>query len=524
MLQTRGRVFTSRIVVPSRLQGLLGRIEITKSLRTTDAREAARRLSLWESHVGVLLDRVRKSGARMTQEELERLTRDYLAKSFDEIEDRLALDWTPEGFEIYSSQLNERCHALSDALASADLAEALPEAQGMAPEADEMFHRKLARRLVEVQLQTAIAEIRAISGEPLVRPQGAVRVPFVPSVEARKATPSVSQVSQMYAEERISRGSWSARTAAQGRKIFNLIAELLGDKPVGDVTKDDVRRLGLDIAKLPANMTQRYRGLSVFEVLTKTDGDESVARLEPRSVNKHYQHVRSLFAWAVEHDHIGQSPATILRDVEEGRAQDARKVFDDADIRALFAQISVKAKEPYGLWVPRIMAYTGCRMGEAAQLRKVDVRQVQGTWVFDFNLETLQKDKKNIKNDGSVRQVPIHPRLIELGLLDFVYSVEEEFLFPERIRYTEDVKRNNVDLLSKQLNRWRRQAGITDPKKQIQSFRGTVATRLKDLGVPEYQIAEILGHENDNITSGRYGKQTNLLTLSGVLAKLTLPI
>ncbi|MDR3444137.1 hypothetical protein [Dyella sp.] len=199
----------------------------------------------------------------MTQEELEKLTREYLAKSFDEIEDRLALDWTPEGFEIYSSQLNERCHALSDALASADLAEALPEAQGMAPEADELFHRKLARRLIEVQLQTSIAEMRAISGESLVRPQGAVRASSAPSANAGKATPGVSQIAEMYAEERVSRGSWSARTASQGRKIFTLIAELLGDKPVGDVSKDDVRRLGLDIVKLPANMTQRYRGLSV---------------------------------------------------------------------------------------------------------------------------------------------------------------------------------------------------------------------------------------------------------------------
>jgi integrase len=276
--------------------------------------------------------------------------------------------------------------------------------------------------------------------------------------------------------------------------------------------------------KLPKNMTQRYPGLSVSDVLSKTDGDDSVDRLEPRSVNKHYQHARTLFAWAVEHDHIAQSPATILRDVEEGRAQDARKAFDDADLKALFAYIVTKAKEPYGHWIPHIMAYTGCRLGEAAQLRKADIRLVQDTWIFDFNLESTQKDRKNIKTEGGVRQVPVHPKLIELGLLDFAQSTEEEFLFPERIRYTKDEKRNNVDLLSKQMNRWLRQAGVVDPKKQIQSFRGTVATRLKDLGTPEYQIAQILGHENDNITSGRYGKHTNLPTLSGVLATLSLPI
>jgi HPt (histidine-containing phosphotransfer) domain-containing protein len=166
----------------------------------------------------------------MKQDELERLTREYLAKSFDEIEDRLALDWT--------SQLNERCHALSGALASADLSEALPEAAAMAPEAAEVFQRKLARRMIEVKLKTAVAEMRAISGEPLVRPTGAERATTTSLVAADKPTPTVSQIAQMYAEERISRGSWSARTAEQGRKIFQLIAELLSDKPIGDVSKD----------------------------------------------------------------------------------------------------------------------------------------------------------------------------------------------------------------------------------------------------------------------------------------------
>ncbi|PXV55444.1 Site-specific recombinase XerD [Dyella jiangningensis] len=460
----------------------------------------------------------------MTQQELERLTRDYLAVSFEEIEERLALNWTPGGLEIYSSQLNERCHELSYALSVADVSSALPHARAMAPQADERFHRKLARRLIEVQLSTAAAEIKAISGEPLSRPMDLASVSALAPSEPPQVTATVSEISAMYHEERVSRGKWTARTAEQGLKIFSVVAELLGNKPIGDVTKEDVRRLGLDVAKLPANMSKLYPGLTPAEVLARTADDDSVARLEPRSVNKYYQHVRTLFAWAVEHDHIAQSPASILRNVEEGRAQDARKALDDADIKALFDHVALKAREPYGHWIPRILAYTGCRLGEAAQLRTIDVRQVQGVWVFDFNRETEQKDRKNIKTDGGVRQVPIHPRLIELGLIEFVESVKEDFLFPERMRYTEDETRSNTDLLSKQLNRWLRNAGVNDPKKQVQSFRGTVATRLKELGTPDYQIAEILGHENDNITTGRYGKRTNLTILSNVLATLTLPV
>jgi len=362
--------------------------------------------------------------------------------------------------------------------------------------------------------------MRAIAGESLRRREGAQRAPEV-AVPKAKSTPKVSEMAAMYAEERIAQGRWSPKTAKQGVTIFELVAELLGDQPIGEVTKAHIRQMGLDLTKLPANMAKRYPGMPIAEVLAKTEGDSTVVRLESRSVNKHYQHVRTLFAWAAEHDHIAQSPAAVLHDVEEGRAQDARKVFEDEDIVALFAEIAKKAKEPYGLWIPRIMAYTGCRMGEAAQLRKVDVRVEQGVAVFDFNEESEQK---NLKTDGSARCVPIHPRLLELGVLEFVAGCPDGFLFPERVRFTVNPERGNMDLLSKQLNRWLRNAGIADKRKSVQSFRGTFATRLKDLGVAEYHIAEVVGHENDNITSGRYGKRTNLAALRDVVVKLQLPI
>jgi integrase len=457
----------------------------------------------------------------MKQEELEALKQRYLTASFDEIESRLALDWSPGGLEEYSFQLNERCHDLSGSLAEADLSSVIELAQEMAPGADPLKTRIRARRLLEIQLIASKAELRAVCGEPLKRPRASVeRVKVVPEV-VPKVTPRVSEIAVLYAEERSAQGRWAAKTAAQGRTIFHLIASLLEDPQIGDVTKADIRKLGLNIAKLPANMTKRYRGLTPAQVLEKVGDDPAVARLEPRSVNKNYQHVRTLFAWATEHDYIAQNPASVLHDVEEGRAQDARKVFEDADITALFVEVGKKARESYGIWIPRIMAFTGCRMGEAAQLRRKDVRVEQGTWVFDFNGDS---DQKNLKTDGSRRLVPIHPRLIELGLLPFVEDSDDEFLFPERVRYTKNKRRGNVDRLSKQLNRWLRSAGIEDKKKTFQSFRGTLATRLKDLGIPEYQIAEILGHENPNITSGRYGKRTDLTTLSAVLSRLSLPI
>ena len=522
MLHLRRNTYASRLIVPATLRRVLGRREITKSLRTSNLRLAKRRAAAWEAHVFHLFAALGQSKSSMTRDEIDQLTQRYLVASFEGVEDVLALDWSPGGLDEYSFQLNEQCHALTGALAHGDLAAALPLVEEMAPQANDHEKRLLARRFLEIQLKSAIATLKALSGEPLelpVRPESTAGI--TKEATASPSTPRVSEVARLYAEERIARGNWSSKTAGQSEKIYELIADLLGNKEIGTVTKADVRQLGLDIAMLPANSSKRVPGKTAREILELGLPEDRFPRLKPRSVNKHYQQVRSLFAWAAEHDYIPSDPSQVLRDVEEGRAQDARSDLSDQDVALLFSYLPSVATEPYRLWIPRIMALTGCRMGEAAQLQPKDIRQEGAIWVIDINADHPEKD---VKNSNAIRLVPIHPTLLSLGLLEFAQASTDEFLFPQRVRFTDSPNRGNVDRLSKQLNRWLDAAGVADPKKTFQSFRGTMATRLKNLNIPEYQISEILGHENDNITSGRYGKRSQLAPLHAAISQVSLPV
>lgn len=512
------------MVVPARIRGRWGRREITRSLRTGNLGEARRRMLLWEAHVGAFLQHVDRKLLSMTRDEIEGLYRQYLDARFDEIEDRLSRPLSEEANEATSFVLNDEAHRISGALAHGEIAEKLPSAREMAREAGPEAHRKLARRLLEADLQATVAELNALEGRPLERPappQASIVRAAAAEAAEEQTSPLLSEVVSMYCDERIGRRKWSARTADQNQKIYGLMVNLLGDRPIHTVTKADIRTLGAEMLDLPANMTKRFPTLTPREILVAAKSHPDLPRLAPRSINKNYQAVRSLFLWAVEHDYITANPGTILRDVEEGRGQDARKDLDDQDIIAFLRHVDLKSNDAYARWIPKIMAFTGCRMGEAAQLEKRDVREVDGIWVFDINAD---HPEKRVKTGNSVRLIPIHPRLVELGFLDFVLGCGEGFIFPRRIRFSDNPKRSAVGLLSQRLNRWLRDAGIGDDRKQVQSFRETVATRLKDLGTPEYQIAEILGHENDNITTGRYGKRTNLGTLHQALSRLQLPI
>ncbi len=64
-------------------------------------------------------------------------------------------------------------------------------------------------------------------------------------------------------------------------------------------------------------------------------------------------------------------------------------------------------------WVALALAFSGARCMEVLQLRQADVRSVDGVMCFDFN----RGEGNSIKNEPSLRLVPIHSQLVELGFL-----------------------------------------------------------------------------------------------------------
>lgn len=232
--------------------------------------------------------------------------------------------------------LNDSAHALAGSLSNADYGPGMPWAKAMLPDASEGVLRTLARRLIEARLEATKAELVALNGAPLVMPALAP-LPAPASQGAPKETPRVSTVATLYGDERVGGGFWTAKTEHQNRTILALLANLMGDPPIGSVTKETIRQLGHDVLRLPSNVTKRFPGMSPRAVLEMLEGDTSTPRLEPRSINKYRQLIRTLFSWSQDQDFITTNPATILQDVKEGRAREDRKEFTDEDLRVYFS-------------------------------------------------------------------------------------------------------------------------------------------------------------------------------------------
>jgi integrase len=255
--------------------------------------------------------------------------------------------------------------------------------------------------------------------------------------------------------------------------------------------------------------------------------------LAPKTVNNHLAIISSFFIWAQEQGVVGRNPAENLALRIRTRRSSQRKAFTSSQLSDTLAPLVAGTWATKGLkcWIPLIMAYSGARPEEIAQLRCHDVRQASlgnyadnttplpgnSGWVFDFETE---ENGQRRKSEASRRLVPVHPRLIELGFLELAAGrCGDDLLWPQN-------GSNGRGRLSENASRWfnrswlRSHCGITDPKLVLYSIRHTVATRLKHEGVDECMIAQLLGHEHPEITNGRYGKDYPISQLSDALTHL----
>jgi len=207
--------------------------------------------------------------------------------------------------------------------------------------------------------------------------------------------------------------SWWAEAKATGRSqsthdtykgAVDRLVKYLGHDDAGRVTEADM--LGFKDARI-----------KVVTPKTLRDGD--------------LPGLNAVFGWAVDNKRLRNNPAKAIK-IKPGKKIVTRsKGFTEAEAKAIFNACLAyvqKPKEDYRTaaakrWAPLVAAYTGCRIAEALQLRKQDIREESGRHVFDLN--PLAGSIKT----GTFRLVPVHRHLIDLGFLDFVKTSDDGPLF-----------------------------------------------------------------------------------------------
>lgn len=332
-------------------------------------------------------------------------------------------------------------------------------------------------------------------------------VPESVTQDEEEKTSFIELQASFFKEKKLSKG-WRPKTLEDHEQVFSLFVEVFGDIPVDSIDKAKMREFKATIAELPPNMrkVKKYRDKSIPQILRV----KPERTLSSHTINKYISRLSNLFSYGVSHGFINSNPAGGLKVKLKCRPDEERETYSKEDLKKIFGAREFTTpkggnphshKHSYGYWVPLIGLYTGCRLEEICQLHLEDIRKEQGIWVLDIN----DNFEKHLKTLSSTRLIPVHPKLIEMGLIDHMKKLKsggETRLFPElqkhRDGYSQDV--------SKWYRRFKQKLGF-DSSKNFHSFRHTFITHLKHKQVDPFILHELDGHTIKSETMGRYGKR-----------------
>jgi integrase len=318
---------------------------------------------------------------------------------------------------------------------------------------------------------------------------------------------------------------------------FRFLTEAFGaDRRVRSTTPSDAGRLWEALRALPPGFRKlpALSGLSLFDQAQRAR-ELGLSSMHHRTANSYLARFRKLFEQEIAAEQASINPFSGKRVDPEGRVTKQERTFTPEELEKIFSnplfQGAKSDQRRYApgshlvadwmFWAPLIAALSGARIGEIAQLRPSDIRQAGSYMVIDFN----EENGKSLKNEGTARQIPVHSRLVELGLL----RLAEKQALEGRALLLPGMPKPVNDDPGSQPGKWMRERFLTrigvKNRKGLgfHSFRHSLKTILRDAQVPDSINNEICGHdERPPGVAAAYGLAT-LDAMATALEKAKLP-
>ncbi|WP_149700064.1 site-specific integrase [Campylobacter concisus] len=282
------------------------------------------------------------------------------------------------------------------------------------------------------------------------------------------------------------------------------------DTPVYRITRDNLLEFRDLLYKIPTKLAQksRYKDKSLSQILKLGEKDDKLS--EP-TIQKYMIRVIQFFNYCFDSGYIGKSiTAKMNVKIDIDPSERAVLPYDVSEARKIFEIVTsikqsgkspssrIEASELY--YVTMIAAYSGMRIKEITQLHKEDIVLKDGIYCFNINTN----DGKTTKTKNSIRFVPIHSKLIDLGLLEYVNSKKSGNIFKVSNKDFSEIFRSQIQ----------RKFIDKDSKKTFCSFRHYFIDYLVQREVEANLIAQIVGHEKQyKILLNTYAKPINANTL-----------
>jgi len=354
---------------------------------------------------------------------------------------------------------------------------------------------KTLARAMEYKVQQTFALIRA-GMLPSDQVQGLVSDMFPTKRKSTNKGRLLSVLMHEYVVMHETR--WTPKTKIEIVACHRLIVDILGDVDVKSICKAVVLDFRSKLMRLPANQYKIYPGKTISEVLAIPD----VTPMSVKSANKYISRLGSLLSYCVKGGILMVNFQGMLIP-DKRRSDEERKAYTVEELKVILKGLPRDKEKPERYWIPVVAMYSGMRLDELCQMYVADVQQVDGVWCFSVNDD---QDKK-VKTLSSKRVIPIHPTLLRCGFLKYVDGLRTG----EVPRLWMNLNWREADGYSNAFGKWfqkfNRSHVTTDKAKVFHSLRHTVTDTMKQAGIQEVVISEIMGHANDSMTMSRYGKR-----------------
>jgi len=486
----RGATWYARFFVPAVQQQRLGKEDIAWSTKTGDLREARKRLPALQA----------KFEALISEPDPYRLA----------LEEKYGIPATLPAAEALArlAAVTQAAQAADAALWAEQRAQAMevdPESFGLdlTPEpelsADQVAklrqealygHRAESSAFVAAAADAGLQAAKIAAVEDAAVALGKAAIPAA----AGTALGMTALIDRWAAERKP-----KAKTLDEVRKSAALLTQALGiDKAPGDLTKQDFVDFKGWLLQQPGRDGKGYSSGTIIKRLNL---------------------IKTVLSYAEAELIIGSNPASKITVAKTKTI--VRQPFSLGDLDLLFSPDTLPA-QPTRRWLMLLGLYSGARLNELCQLQCPDLRCEDGIWYLSIDdLVDDEDGEQSIKNEGSRRNVPLHPAIIESGFLAFVGRrqgrVFADLEFDEMQGYGKAA--------SKALNKHIRRL-IPDRRKVFHSFRHTFKSLARNAGMPEDVHDFLTGHAGGHV--GRdyghgHGLKLALAEISKIEGRWCLP-
>lgn len=320
---------------------------------------------------------------------------------------------------------------------------------------------------------------------------------------------------------------------------IQMLIEITNKTYAIDISQEDMKEFVNILEHLPdknkfGKLYEENSYREIYDLYEKAE--EKWEKNSITTVNNRIIRISAFLNWCVEDEYLDKNRLANKKTkiISKKKAKKWERIsYTSEDLHRLFKSswytknLLLNLKEhPDKIFVPLIGLYQGFRVNEICSLYIKDILTVKN--VYCFNIEEDEADK-HIKGDLTERIVPIHPKIIELGFLDYVAYQKEQGqkrIFPN-LYYINgkgygqpfSKKFNNKNFKAEFIDEEFLQSGAKK-RKDFHSFRHTFTENLKDVdGVQDGALNYLNGHYTDSHSQKTYGKR-NMERLYKIISKL----